>query len=34
MEVSVWLRLGRSTRGECSAVTNYVGGLVGLDMDT
>ena len=32
MEVSVWLQLGRSTRGESSAGTHYVGGLVGLDM--
>jgi hypothetical protein len=31
LEVSVWLRLGRSTRGECSAFTHYVGSLVGLD---
>jgi len=29
----VWLQFGRSTRGEGSACTRYVGGLVGLHID-
>jgi hypothetical protein len=28
----VWLQLGRSTRGESSAGTHYLGGLVGVDI--
>jgi len=32
MELSVWLQLARSTRGNSFAGTHYLGGMVGSDM--